>query len=523
MMDSNPGAIIAVCIEVCSPELLDDWLREGWMPNLDRLRRAGAWSRLESVSDLSSGSIWPTFSTGVNPAKHGQFFTHMQIEPGTYRIVKKYADDVPQDPFWRELDRANRSCAIIDVPQTRPLVPFHGIHVAGWGGEFPAWPRSSSPGRLMPEILEKFGTHPLADKYRVALRPETEEEYRLLRNDLLRGARSKADLSRWIFDKGPFDFFLTVFAESHWSNHLLWDGLDPAHPRHDGARAPWCKELFRELFGQIDRTIGELTQSRPEADLLVFSLSGMGPNYSGWHILPELLTQIGMSPGAERKGGIESFLPMPRWGSWKTRALEHLMPLPVIETAKSIIPARLWDRWTRRILHAGAGWKNSRAFCVPNDYSGAIRINLKGREPNGMVAPGAEYAAVCDEIRESLLQLVHEKTGRPVVRDVVQTREAYTGEHLAALPDLLVLWTSESLVNGVRSPRVGTIHQEFPERRTGAHRPFGFLAASGPRIRKAPDMKPVHLLDLAPTILSLMGIPVPAHYDGRVISELISP
>lgn len=521
-MHAKPGAIIAVCIEVGSPELLDDWLREGWMPNLDRLRREGAWSRLESVSELSSGSIWPTFFTGVNPAKHGQFFTHMQIEPGTYRIVKKYADDVSRDPFWRELDRANRSCAVIDVPQTRPMDPFRGIHVAGWGGEFPAWPRSSSPRRLMPEIMGKFGAHPLADRYRVALRPETDEEYHLLRNDLLDGVRKKADLSLWIFDKGPFDFFLTVFSESHWAGHLLWDGLDPAHPRHDVARAPWCKDLFRGLFGRIDRTIGEMKRSRPDADLLVFSLSGMGPNYSGWHILPEVMARIGMSPGAGRKGGPASFLPTPRWGSWKTRALERFVSPRVIETAKSIVPARWWDRWTRRILHAGSGWKDSRAFCVPNDYSGAIRINLKGREPNGVVAPGAEYAAVCDRIRESLLRLVHEETGRPVVRDVVRTGEVYQGEHLAALPDLLVLWTSESLVTGVRSPGVGTIRLDFPERRTGAHRPFGFLAASGPRIRKAPDMKTVHLLDLAPTILSLMDVNVPDDYDGRVLSELIS-
>ena len=95
-------------------------------------------------------------------------------------------------------------------------------------------------------------------------------------------------------------------------------------------------------------------------------------------------------------------------------------------------------------------------------------------------------------------------------------------QYRVALPDLLVLWTSESLVTGVRSPRIGTIHLEFPERRTGAHRPFGFLVASGPHIRKAPAMRPVHLLDLAPTILSLMDVNIPDHYDGRVISELIS-
>jgi predicted AlkP superfamily phosphohydrolase/phosphomutase len=433
----------------------------------------------------------------------------MQIEPGTYRIVKKYADEVPVDPFWRELQLAGRSCAVIDVPQTRPAEPFRGFHVVGWGGEFPAWPRSSSPPELMPEILRRFGVHPLADRYRVAVRPETEEQYGSLREDLLRGASAKAALSRWIFDKGPLDFFLAVFAETHWANHLLWDGLDPGHSLHDGTRAAWCEEVFRDLLGEIDRTIGDLRHSRPDAELLVFSLSGMGPNYGGWHILPEVLARIGMGPPKKPAG---------RW----VRSLERRLPLGAIETAKAVVPARLWDRWTRRALHAGAGWDKSRAFCVPNDYSGAIRINLSGREPNGTVARGAEYEAVCGEIRDALLQVVHAETGRPIVREVIATRKAFQGPFLDELPDLLVLWANESPVAQVHSPRTGTIRLDFPERRTGAHRPFGFLAASGPRIRKSPAMKPVHLLDLAPTILSLMDTRVPGRFEGRVISEMIA-
>jgi predicted AlkP superfamily phosphohydrolase/phosphomutase len=64
---------------------------------------------------------------------------------------------------------------------------------------------------------------------------------------------------------------------------------------------------------------------------------------------------------------------------------------------------------------------------------------------------------------------------------------------------------------------------DFPERRTGAHRPWGFLAASGPRIGKGLALKPVHLMDLAPTILHLTGVEIPARYDGRILSELIIP
>jgi len=501
---------------------MEKWIGEGWMPNLARLRKDGLWTRLASVSDVSSGAIWPTFFTGVTPAEHGQFFTHMQLEPGTYEIVKKYADDVPCRPFWAELGHSGRSCAIIDVPQTFPLKDFKGIHITGWGGEYPAWPRSSSPAPLMAEITRRFGYHPLADKYRVAIKPERREEYDLLARDLLRGARTKAALSRWVFDKGPHDFFMTVFSEPHWAMHLLWHLLDETHPCWSQERLRGYADIFRKLFGIIDRTIGELREVRPKSDLLVFSLSGMGPNYSGWHILPEVLTRIGMGSQFKRKGFVSALSPIRRWGPWKTRAIERIITPRIIEAAKTFVPARFWDRWTRRMLHANSGWRNSGAFCVPNDYSGAIRINLEGREPNGTVKPGDEYQFVCDEISQALLELKHVETGRPVVQEVIQTHRIYVGDHLATLPDLLVLWTNESLVSGVSSPRVGEIRQKFPDRRTGSHRPWGFFAAAGPRIRSGVHLESVHLLDLAPTILSLLGVPPSPLYKGRVISELMA-
>jgi predicted AlkP superfamily phosphohydrolase/phosphomutase len=516
------GPVIAVCAEVVSPEILDMWLQAGWMPNLSRMRQEGAWVPLESVSTLSSGAIWPTFFTGVNPARHGQFFTHMQIAPGTYRIVKKYADDVVGDPFWLRMEQSGRRCAVIDVPQTRPVEPFNGVHIVGWGGEYPAWPRSSSPVHLMGEIVKRFSSHPLADRYRVAIRPEGPGQLNRLANDLIRGTRLKASLSEWIWAKGSYDFFLTVFSEPHWAMHLLWDRLDHAFFHPKGLPASRTMEVFRKIMGSIDRTIGALHNAHPSAHLLVFSLSGMGPNYSGWHILPAVLKRLGMSPGKETSGARGSFLTSLRGGPWKTRALERLVSVPVIEIAKSLLPDRFWDRWTRRILYAESNWKESRAFCVPNEYSGAIRINLRGREPNGTVAPGPEYDDVCNRITAALLDLVHVETGRPVVREVMQPRKVYVGEHVSALPDLLVIWANESPVTRVRSPRLGVMELEPPDRRTGAHRPFGVLVASGPKIRRGLRLSKSHILNLAPTILHLAGVDTLGHYDGRVMSELLA-
>ena len=519
---ASSKVVTAVCVEVADPDIMEQWLKRGWMPNLARLRSEGLWTRLESVSDISSGAIWPTFFTGVDPSEHGQFFTHMQLRSGTYEIVKMYADDVPYEPFWSELQRSGYTCAIIDVPQTFPLGDFNGIHITGWGGEYPAWPQSSSPKPLIKEITRRFGHHPLANKYRVAIKPESAKEYESLAHDLLHGAQMKAALSRWVFDQGPHDFFMTVFSEPHWAMHLLWDLIDETHPNRPQKQLCTYAEVFRELSGIIDRSIGELCEARPEADLLVFSFSGMGPNYSGWHILPEVLARIGMGAPSEHKGHSSLFSPIQRWGPWKTRVIERVVSPRVIESAKAIVPMRFWDRWTRRFLHARSGWQQSRAFCVPNDYSGAVRINLKGREPHGTVKPGSEYQSVCDEIAQALQELKHLKTGRPVVKEVVKTHRIYEGANLEALPDLLVLWANESLVTDVASPRVGTIQQGFPERRTGAHRPWGFLAAAGPRICSDVKLKSIHLLDLAPTILSLLGVAPSAHFNGRAISEMMS-
>ena len=511
-------SIVAVCLEVASEELISAWIEQGWMPHLARLRERGAWCPLESVTELSSGSIWPSFYTGVSPAQHGQFFTHMQIEPGSYRIVKKYAGDVPRDPFWTSLHRSGRTSTIIDVAQSRPLPGFNGVHVAGWGSEFPAWRRSSEPKAIMTEILNRFGPHPLVDQYRLAIKPETEAEYQGLRAELLHGARTKAAISKWLLEKYSHDFFLTVFPEPHWATHLLWDTLDRNHPRHrDNARDDHAN-VFREILKTIDDFIGEASTARPESELFVFSLSGMGPNYSGWHILPEFLTRLGMSPAPR---GISRWTPMGRWGPWTTRKAERIVGRHFIERAKGVLPKCIWDSWTRRILHAGGQWPKSRVFWLPNDYSGALRVNLKGREPRGLVNPGDEYRAVCNEVSEALGELRHLETGRPIVRAVLRPQEMWKGPYSSVLPDLLVLWANETLVEGAYSERLGTIRCAYPERRTGAHRNGAFLAAAGPRIARGATSERASILDLAPTFLHLAGTPVPDDYAGRVLDEIL--
>ena len=369
----------------------------------------------------------------------------------------------------------------------------------------------------MADILARFGPHPLAESRRIAARPDTAAKAQALHRDLVAGATAKADLSASVLDRGPFDLFLTVFAEPHWAMHLFWDNLDPTHPQHDPVRARQHASLFAEILGQIDRFIGAARARRPDADLVVFSLSGMGPNYSGWHLLPEVLARLGLgaAPAGPRKGRRQ--LPD------LVRRMEALAPQDLLDRIKLLFPTRTWDRLARHVAFGRSGWSRCRAFCLPNDYSGAIRINLAGREPQGRVAPGADYDAVCREITDALLALLDLETGRPAVREVVRSRVVFPGERADDLPDLIVRWPGDNPLQVVGSATLGEIRLPSPERRCGAHRPTGFLLAAGPGVTPGSRSGRVEIVDLAPTILHLLGLPVPAGLDGRILHELLVP
>jgi len=165
----------------------------------------------------------------------------------------------------------------------------------------------------------------------------------------------------------------------------------------------------------------------------------------------------------------------------------------------------------------GVDFERSKAFCLPTDLQGYIRINLKGREPTGTVAPGAEYDRVCDGIEQELRGLRNAESGAPVVAEVYRTQRLYAGAgHLDSLPDLCVLWNAASPVRAVESRAYGRIEQgDRSAVRSGNHRPEGFFAAVGPQVDPSVPAKRGDILDIAPTVFSLLGQELPLDWDGR--------
>ncbi len=200
------------------------------------------------------------------------------------------------------------------------------------------------------------------------------------------------------------------------------------------------------------------------------------------------------------------------------RILKMVVPGSVQYRIKAMLPKSLQDKLLFLWYSGGAKWEGCRAFAIPNnDSAGAIRIAVKGRDRNGIVDPGEEYDSICRDIREALYELRDTATNRQVVKKVTLSREQFHGPYLDQLPDLTVLWDQDFSWKSVSSPRLGELRLRNQDGRTGSHTPRGFLIAMGQGVEADRELQDCSIYDVAPTVLQMAGIAIPAGIDGTPI------
>ena len=505
--------IVIIGLDAADPDLVESWAREGHLPVIASLLEAGAWGRLSSPAKVSSGPAWPSFFSGTQPGSQGRFFTH-QLETGTYRLETKRAKQIDATPFWVHAGRTGRTVAAVDVPKTWPRSDVNGVQVIGWGVHGPAWERSSSPPALIKNLIQRFGAHPIPSCDQVRLK--TADDHAAFRDGLTEGVKRKAAISEYILGLEDWDLFVTVFKEPHCAGHRLWHVLDRDHPGHVAELAETLGNPVLDVYRAVDEAIGRVVEAAGAATVVLFSPYGMGPAYGGSHLLPDVLRRLGLAGADDGKGGKR------KRPEVRDSVLERA-PLGLIRLARRIVPPRMWDKIACRLRESGKQWSQSRAFCVPGDHTGAIRINLAGREPEGVVEAGSQYEALCDELEDELRALVNPDTGKPAVRDVSRPHRLFHGKHLADFPDLTVRWTGDAPIRTLISPRIGKVEGIDTSRRTGEHWPEGFILARGPGIAAGATVtaEEACVMDVAPTILELLGVPAPVEMEGRVLRELL--
>jgi len=510
--------VIVIGLEGAEPALVERWAREGQLPNLQRLMKRGIWRHLTSTTEISSGATWASLITGTNPAKHGMGFYHRQLKPGTYTLRKRYADETATDPFWNTLSCHGKRVAILDIPDTYVTDNLNGVMMVGWGAEGLNAKQHSWPKSLLKDIFSRFGHHPLEFWYQE--RPKTITAWKDFTEKLLEGTRRRTQIAKWLLAQEPWDCYVIGYAEPHWIGHYFWHITDTRHPDYDPELERVCGDAILRIYQEVDQGIGNLLDIYPDSTVMIVSNTGMGPNFSGQHLLPEVLERLGYTT-KQSSSGLKRLLPYKKWGPYYAiKNIETILAPQLMEKMKRVIPENLWDRVTRNILTMGNNWKHSQAFDVPSDYSGAIRINLKGREPHGLVEPGDEYDRLCDRIAQDLLELVNPDTGDRAVAGVIKVKDIYQGNHLDELQDLIVQWKGDVPINHLESEKLGRVSGILPDKRSGAHMVNGFMLLSGKTIRANQQLDDAHIMDVAPTILHLLNEPIPDVMDGKVLSDI---
>ena len=486
-------------IDSVDPDILLRLAKEGRMPALRSVLDDGVWARTEDEPYMSE-SPWPNFFTAVNPARHGRYF-HSQIVPGSYRTALFHPRDLKAPPYWCRLSEAGKRVVVVDVPKTHVTGPLNGIQIVDWGlhdQEIMDAP-SSWPADLAGQLDGRFGDDPVGANDFGGNGPR---DFGAYREACIANVERKTRLVTALMTSMDWDHFLVVFDDTHHVGHYAWHLHDLQHPDHDPELRRGCGDPLETVCLALDKAIAEiLANLDPDCVFAILVSHGIGPNYHASYVLDMVLRRLeGARTGAGRTVN-------PLRSLWRSMpvSLNRLL-VPIQNTARNMLLGR--DRRARK------------AFTLPAaDDTGSIRVNLAGREPNGLIRPGADFEGFCAELEQRLLDLRNIDTGEPVVDRVVHVRDMCVGPYVDHLPDLIVHWDRRAPIRGVTSPDVGELRMPAVNSRKGSHSPDGLILVRDGGASAGPLPGHVRLMDIAPTVCTWMGMGLD-DVDGRPIPGL---
>jgi predicted AlkP superfamily phosphohydrolase/phosphomutase len=493
-------------------DVLGPWMHQGWLPQLKQLLDEGVSGSLESSIPPMTAPAWSTFMTGKNPGKHGVYDFGTQGEGGySYQVID--ARFRRGKTLWEIISDRGGRVVVLNVPTTYPPRPVNGV----LGGDFltPSGKRDFLyPPELLEEIERRFGRYPLyaIPPYFAVTQASADVDA------FIKGYEDALwytfELANYLLEKVAPQFLMLHLFGIDQISHWLWHIFDAAHPRHrrDTSEQPFKRIL--EYYQAFDAELGRLLRRADEdTAVIVMSDHGFGPlhkviNLNTWLIyegylslkdtprtrLRYLLWRLGLTP--------------------ETLAGSKLMGLPLKMVLKRLLRSdqgtvdtlKKAQAWQQLFLSLeDVDWQRTKAFCLFG--WGQIKLNVRGRYAQGVVSPGTEYAALRAEIVQKLKDL----------------RDPDTGECIDDAPDITFLpmeknYWANSRGTGFASHKV---FSDFLWGMTGMHRLNGMFIAKGGGIRKDVHGQRAYLMDLFPSILYLLGLPIPRDIDGRLLEEIV--
>lgn len=463
-------------------DILNDFIDRGDLPYVRELVETGARGVLRSPLPDHSWAAWPTFLTGMNPGGHGVFDFMERHPTASGRRDPILSTSIGVETFLESLSAQGHEVRAGNIPVTYPVFPVNGRLIAGGavppGAPFvypPAWADTLAQEAPFPVNGMEW------TRYRDDPLPLIDEAQRYI----LERTNSFSKLL-----EGSWRVATCVFVATDRLQHPFADHLMPSHPAFRERSSGQVAEALRRTYRLLDAQLGRLREEAGDAVTVLVSDHGFAPK-----TLAADLDAILIAQGSATADPVANV----------ARALRGS------RTIERVVSSRP-GRWIRASFKTPRPVDLSQSVAYCSVTGGGVSLNVKGREPNGIVDPST-FDRVREEVRDALLAFEDPELGSPI-RAVLRSEEIFRGRFAKQAPDLIAipndLWVLDHT-------SLAATELEYP---TGDHRREGVIAAAGAGVPRV-DLGLRELADIAPTAMAWCDTAPPGDLDGSVIEELL--
>ncbi len=527
------GRVVIIGIDGGTFDIINPLVSQDKLPNIAFLLKNGAHGRLKTTIPPMTFPAWNSFMTGVNPGKHGVFDFTERI-PGTYRVRFLNARSRKAKTIWTLASEAGKRVCVMAVPVTYPPEKINGYMISGFdapGVDAKANYESVYPPELLDEINRNVGQYIISSNI---MKEIEAKDYDKALDIVLKTLKRKIDTALYLYKKEAWDIFSVVFGESDLVGHHYWKFYDESSPFHPGSSvSEKCKKAIETVYQTIDHAIGEFLKSLyPNTTLIIMSDHGFGGSSDKVIYLNCWLASEGFLKFKDERNLfkdqifnkflIKSFSIIKKYGlKWVPAEIKRFLfrhRPEIINMIESTLRFNYID------------WSETVAFSEETPYYPTIWINLKGRDPEGIVDP-EDREDVIDQIIKRLNYWRDPYTDIPIVRKAYKREDIYNGPFVNRAPDIIIDYNEPegysflsrpSFTNSLRIPIRKLSRRELDsalfQNKSGSHRNYGILFLYGENIQNM-NLDNCSILDIAPTVFYCVDLPIPEVFDGRVLKE----
>lgn len=494
-------------------DLIDKWIERGELPYFEKLIQEGVRGGLRSTLPPVTGPAWSSFQTGLCPGKHGVFDwgSTKDEEPGKGIVDSTH---IQADTLWELLSQGGKEVGVIGLPVTYPPREVNGFILTGLltpkGAENYVYPRDLE--NEINEVVDNYVTAPLHAEMAVNKKAWVKE--------LESSIENREKVSTHLLNNESWDVAMVYFMETDTVMHHLYHTVtENGDSRSSGG---FNENPVLRIHKKVEKAVKRIVDAvaEPDTEVILVSDHGFGPldwifNVNTWLMqngylslkenLSTRLKRTALNLGLNQKNLYylgDLLGPLGKSKKWDMQGFEDIL-------GKIFLSMDDVD------------WKNTKAFSR-GGVIGEIGLNVKGEGPPGGIAP-EDIEPLKEDLIADLKNVYLPATGEPIVDKVIDREEAYDGPRADSGPD--ILFTTKDMRTDTGGLTVfksaKPIIKSFAT--TGTHRMDGIFMASGPKFQRAGSVEGLHITDVAPTILHMVGLPVPEYMDGTVAEETLDP